>query len=451
MALSTLAQLKHRQLLYSVSTRLSQENIKDMMYLAGVEQQLQESISSGTDFFTILEQKGLVGQHNYTLLISLLETIGRIDLIKTVCSDHQATFVIAIPPDKFKVTGVEQLAILKRAQILQKRELYLHSMQKLDTLCKSKSVHQQITQSYIMDVLSLLQIPEADSVHTSPKCACFNDAIVSDLLCSVSLFLKCLYDLNHLLLDGKIREFECLAVLCRQHWTEFCTKIPKDYTPLMDGLKRVDSLEYTRDSLIGQATVQVHHSLHDIFSELLGSHNLLTVANTSFNTVVRNGQCYYDFTNYVLPIGKWFLLLLQAIEQGHVNCKNLQYTVLIVASNHRQILVQNAKELAEILGQDLLDKIMNSIPQTKEATPESFQECIPGLDRGLYSLLTSTCVALLVQATTLKHPQTKSLKSVLPALHKVLIAKKGGCVSYMTKKQILNIQREAEVYKSKCE
>ena len=94
---------------------------------------------------------------------------------------------------------------------------------------------------------------------------------------------------------------------------------------------------------------------------------------------------------------------------------------------------------------------MNSIPEPNEATPESFQERIPGLNRGLYCLLVSTCVALLVQATTLKHPQTKSLKSVLPALHKVLIAKKGECVSYMTKKQILNIQREAQAYKSKCE
>ena len=129
MALSTLAQLKHCQLLYGVSTRLSQENIKDMMYLAGVEQQLQESISSGTDFFTILEQKGLLDQHNYTHLISILETIGRIDLIKTVCSDHQATAVVGILPDKFPVA--EQLAFWKRAQILQKRELYLCSMQKL--------------------------------------------------------------------------------------------------------------------------------------------------------------------------------------------------------------------------------------------------------------------------------------------------------------------------------
>ena len=119
MALSTLAQLKHRQLLYGVSTRLSQENIKDMMYLVGVEQQLQESISSGTDFFKILEQKGLLGQHNYTHLISLLETIGRIDLIKTVCSDHQGSAVVAPTRNKFSVA--EQLAIIKRAQILQKR------------------------------------------------------------------------------------------------------------------------------------------------------------------------------------------------------------------------------------------------------------------------------------------------------------------------------------------
>ena len=50
MALSTLAQLKHRHLLYGVSTRLSQENIKDMMYLAGIEQRLSASALSACTF-----------------------------------------------------------------------------------------------------------------------------------------------------------------------------------------------------------------------------------------------------------------------------------------------------------------------------------------------------------------------------------------------------------------
>ena len=127
-----------------------------IVYLAGV----QESISSGTDFFTLLEQKGLLGQHNYTHLISLPETIGRIDLIKTVSSDHQAAAVVALPP------GVaEQLAIMKRSQILCKRQLYLHSMQKLDALYKSTSIHQQISEMYFSQILSLLQIVEVHSLH----------------------------------------------------------------------------------------------------------------------------------------------------------------------------------------------------------------------------------------------------------------------------------------------
>ena len=201
MAHSALAQLKHRQLLYGVSTRLPQENIKDMMYLAGIEQQLQESISSGTDFFTILEQKGLLGQHNYTHLISLLETIGRIDLIKTVRSDHQATAVVALPPDKFPVA--EQLAIMKRAQILQKRELYLRSMQKLDTLYKSTSIHRQISETYFSQILLLLQLIEVHSVHEQSHC--FSHSIVCDLLHSISLFCRCVPELFHLYLMGKNR------------------------------------------------------------------------------------------------------------------------------------------------------------------------------------------------------------------------------------------------------
>ena len=447
MALSTLPQLKHRQLLYGVSTRLSQENLKDMMYLAGVEQQLQESISSGTDFFTIMEKKGLLDEHNYTHLISLLETIGRIDLIKTLCSDHQATMVIALPPDKFPVT--EQLAIMKRAQILHKRELYLHSLQKLDTLCKSTSVHKMMAESRMMHIQSLLEIPETDSIHISK---CFDAAIVGDLLRSISLFHRCLYDLTNLLLGGKTQEFECLAVLCRQHWKELHTKMLKDHSQLTDSLRRVDSLEYTRDSPIGQATVQVYQSLRDVFLEILGSPDLFTAAvDTSFNTLVVNGQSYYDLTNYLLPIGKWLLLLLKAIELGYVSSENLQDTVLMVASNHRKLLIDNAKEMAEIFGQDVIDKIMHSIPKTNETTAESFHEHIPKLNGGLYCLLVSTCVVQLVHAMTSKHSQIKPLKSVLSALHKALIVTKGERISYMTKKLVSDVQREALVYKTKCE
>ena len=84
-----MTQMKHRQLLYAVSTRLSRENLKDTMYLAVIDKELQQSVQSGTDFFTILEHKGLLSSKNYTHLISMLETIGRIDLIETVFSGHQ--------------------------------------------------------------------------------------------------------------------------------------------------------------------------------------------------------------------------------------------------------------------------------------------------------------------------------------------------------------------------
>ena len=383
MALSTLAQLKHRQLLYGVSTRLSQENIKDMMYLAGVEQQLQESISSGTDFFTILEQKGLLGQHNYTHLISLLETIGRIDLIKTVCSDHQATAVVALPPDKFPVA--EQLAVMKRAQILQKRELYTHSMQKLDTLHKSTTILQQMMEPHMMNMLSILQISESDSVGTSPKC--FDITIVGDLLRSVSLFSR---SLRYLLLAGENREFECLAMLCHQHCDEFSAKMPKDCVPVIDSLQQVHSLEYTKDSLIGQTAVQIHQSLHDLFSELLGSQNLLTVVDTSFNKVLVNGQSYFNVKNYILPMAKWSILLLQAIEQGHVNGENLQDTVLIDAINRRHILVENGDEITKIVGQDLYDKVIQLIPQTNQVGQQSTKVPIPGMYKDFYGLFAGT-------------------------------------------------------------
>ena len=199
MAVSTLALLKHRQLLYGVSTRLSQENIKDMVYLAGIEQRLLESISSGTDVFTILEQRGLLGQHNYTHLISLLEKIGRIDLIKTLCSDHHAPAVVALPPDTFSVA--EQLGIMKRAQILQKRELYLSSMQRLDLLYNSTNIHQQISETYFLQILSLVQISEADLSPTTLQP--LTEPIVHRLLSSASVFCASAVTMFHLFIAGE--------------------------------------------------------------------------------------------------------------------------------------------------------------------------------------------------------------------------------------------------------
>lgn len=438
MALSTLAQLKHRQLLYGVSTRLSKENVKDMIYLTCVEQHLQQSISSGIDLFTILEQKGLLSEHNYGHLISLLETIGRIDLIEIVCLDHQATSVIALPPNKFSIA--EQLGIMKRAQILQKRDIYIRSMQKLDTLCKSTSVHQQMTESYIMHTLSVLQIPdsETDSIYTSLKY--FDDSVVGDLLRSASLFCRSMHDSYHLFLVGETREFECLVVLCHQHWNEFYAKLPKDCAPLTESLQQVHLVEHNTDSLIWQTVTELHQSLHDIFSELLETNNLLTDADTSFNTVIVNGQSFYNSINYMFPIIKWSTLLFQAVKQGNVNVTNHQDTVLIFASNYRQLFADNADVIAKHLGQDFLDRIIQLIPQNNKASPESSSNTeIPNSRNILFSQFGSMCLALLVQASTSTNPQTElqSLKTLLPALRKALMiemAEGAKHLWHMTKK-----------------
>ena len=447
-----LAQLKHRQLLYGVSTRLSQENIKDMMYLAGIEQPLQESISSGTDVFTILEQRGLLSQHNYTHLISLLETIGRIDLIKIVCSDHQAPAVVALPPDKFSVA--EQLAVMKRAQILQKRELYLRTMQKLDMLYNSTSIHQQLSESQIIHTLSLLQTSEADSAFTSPQC--FNDQIVCNLLDSASLFCRSIPDLFHLFLFGERREFECLAALCYQHWNKFCAKLPKDYPPLKDGLKQVHSMEYIKDSPLGQTTMEIYQSIRAVFAELLGSQDLLTAVGASVNELGVKGESCFHLKNYFLLILKWLLLLFHAIEHGYVNGNNFQETVLILASNHRQQIVDNAHKIAEIFDQDLLDKTIELIPKTNTISQERSRVLILDMNKTTFSLLSSMCLTLLVHATMSKSPQTElqSFKSVLPALCKALIANKDESTDHyarLIKKAVSNIKREALTYKSKCE
>ena len=88
-------------------------------------------------------------------------------------------------------------------------------------------------------------------------------------------------------LEGETGEFKCLglAVLHRQYWNDFFAKVPKNCAPLTNILDKVHSVEYRRDDIIGNATVEVYQSLQGIFSELLGSHDLLAVANASFKSL----------------------------------------------------------------------------------------------------------------------------------------------------------------------
>lgn len=461
MAVSTHVQQSgnHRQLLYAVSTRLSKENIKDMIYLAGIEQRLQESVSSGIDFFTILEQRGLLGEHNYTHLISFLETIGRIDLTKLICSDHQAPAVTTLhAPDKL-FSVAEQLAIMKRAQILQKKELYVRSMQKLELLYNSKTIQQQISDTFFLQILSLLQIPEADLDHTSLQP--LTESLAHSLLSSVSLFCTSAINMLKLFLVGESREVESLTLLCLQRWNQFCAKVPKNYTPLVGSLQQARSIitDDLGDKLIWQTAKETHQSLKEVFSELLGSQDLLTAADTSFNEHVISGESYHVIIIHLLTISKWLIQLSQAIQCGYINIESQQDIALVLASTYREGIADNADQIVNILGLDSLEEILELIPKmnktfTKFSSEDNSQALLAEMNKSMPGLLCSTCLALLVQATMSAAKPHTQVKSVLPALRKAVVAYKGTksyCCTYVTKKLVSNVQREARMYRNKCQ
>ena len=149
---------------------------------------------------------------------------------------------------------------------------------------------------------------------------------------------------------------------------------------------------------------------------------------------------------YLFPIIKWCILLLHSLEQDHVNGEDLHDAVLILVLNHTQLLKDNADEIAHVLSQDLFDKVMKAIPNTKKG-----QQCsnthILDVNKFFFGILIGTSFVLLIYATIVEHPKTnsQSLKSVLASLRKVLLAKTVEItphVSNMTQKKISYIQRE---------
>ena len=264
----------------------------------------------------------------------------------------------------------------------------------------------------------------------------------------------------HFFLVGDSREYECLAVLCRQRWNEFCAKVPKDYAPLTESLQQIHAMDDKGDKLIWQTANEIHQSLYEGFSELLGSQNL-TAADASFNEQVISGESIRGTVTYWLPIIKWLIQLLQVVQCGHVNVKNLQDAVLTLASTYREGIAENAEEIANILGLDSLTEILELIPITDKTSTKSQESAqalvhVSEMNKSLIGLLCGTCLTLLVQATMSHSPQTEehSLKSVLPALRKVLISTKEKKIHFsfnIPKRLISNIQREAQLYKSKCE
>ena len=116
------------------------------------------------------------------------------------CPDHQTTTAVStLPTDPF--SAAEQLAYLKRGQILRKKDLYARSMQKLDLIYNSKTIQQQILDTFFVHSLSILQIPEADLDHISVQP--LTKPLAPSLFSSASLFCTSVINMLKLFLVGE--------------------------------------------------------------------------------------------------------------------------------------------------------------------------------------------------------------------------------------------------------
>ena len=450
MADSTLTQRKHRQLLYAVSTRLSQDNVKDLMYLAGIEHQLQASTYSGTDLFTILEQKGLLNGQNYSYLISLLETIGRIDLIKVILSDHPST---TLPEKCIGFSVPQQLALIKRGQILGKRELYFQSTYKLQAELECTSAFQQYFDDWFYQLISQLQFFDSSSSHEIHKC--FSEQKMCKLLRPLSLFWQVWPEtLARFQQTGYCRAVEGLLKLCHQYYDEFYTHIPDDLAPPKESLRYAQGQPSCRS--VEKTTKHTLETLQDFFLELFGPQDALAAANASLNeasfTIASMNYC----CQYLLFIIKWSLNLIYAVQHGHINIKDIQDVILVIASSHREGIINNYKEIANILGQDSLDELLPHIPAVDETTTTNYQGSIS--NGSVFSTIMSTlclfwhtCLAILVQATLPRSPQ-RELDSILSDLRKLMMNKRGKLANsfiLISKQQLISMQEELRKYKDK--
>ena len=443
-----MTQMKHRQLLYAVSTRLSRENLKDMMYLAVIDKEHQQSVQSGTDFFTILEHNGLLSHQNYTHLISMLETIGRIDLIETAFSGHQ-TKVAIFTSSACTFSVPEQLAYMKRAQILRKRERYLQCMQKLDGLVKYNTIYQHEYQTFLLQLLSELQISEID-LNNLPMQS-FAPKKVCKMLSSISFCFKCFpEEIEEVCQTGDIRSWECFLTQFNQSCKEFCAELPTDQKQLR---LQLNTNAYERETIFAVITKDAHQSLHDVFIELFGQEYRLVVADASLNNAMLELESLSNILQqqYLILMFKWLLILLLAIENGLVNIEDIKDVVMAIASIHWEEIVEEAEGIAKIIGQDSLEELLHLIPISKKSPTESVK---PGR-----SIICLTCLALLVLATLPNRQENKQLqlKVVLPELRKAVVCemntklknlKKYTCIMKLI---ITNILKKTQLYKKECE
>ena len=459
MAVSTtmMTQMKHRQLLYVVSTRLSRENLKDMMYLAVIDKELQQSVQSGTDFFNILEHKGLFSHQNYTHLISMLETIGRIDLIEIVFSGHQnKAAMFTSSACTFSVP--EQLAYMKRAQILRKRERYLQCMQKLDGLVKYNTIYKDRFEVLFLQLLSVVQYPKIDPNHLTLEH--FTQQRVGKLLSSASLCWKSAIEaITKLYRTGDVKGGECFEAQSHMCYKEFCTEM------LIDEEHFVQPLQpryFEGKSILGAITKDAYQSLQDVAIELFGKQDTLITADASLNNTVLKLEKHYLMTQYVFSIYRWLLNLIFAIENNVVNIDDIKDVVMVIASSHREGIVQAAEEVQNLIGQDSLEQLLHLFPSTKVSPTESEnpERTLVLQSNGLATnnIVWYTCLILLVCAAlpNKENRQQLHLKLVLPELRKAMINCNDkntelNIFTHNTKLMVSNIHRETQLYKKECE
>ena len=109
--------------------------------------------------------------------------------------------------------------------------------------------------------------------------------------------------------------------------------------------------------------------------------------------------------------------ILFAIENELVNTEDIKDVVMVIASSHREGIVERADDISKTLGQDSLEKLLHLIPISRMPLTKS-------VNTGRATIW-YTCLGLLVLGTLsnkLKKEQ-RQLKIVLPELQKFLVCR----------------------------
>ena len=121
------------------------------------------------------------------------------------------------------------------------------------------------------------------------------------------------------------------------------------------------TLIFTKEKYSWSNKKDAYQSLHDVFIELFGEDHLV-VADTSLNNAVLQLESFDNMTQHGIPMLKWLLTLLFAIENELVNTEDIKDVVMVIVSSHREGIVERADDISKTLGQDSLEELLYLIP-----------------------------------------------------------------------------------------